>query len=317
MRGFARHALLRSASLLGISLLTVSLLGTSCARHLPDPSPPGPSSGFPARVELAGQPPVTVPHRPARIVSLSPSATETLFAIGAGAQVAAVDQNSTSPQQAPRTPLSAMTADAAAVAAQQPDLVIAPTTAAQLARGLGAVGVPVLLTPAPSAVDGAYDQIEALGRATGHSGQARALTGRMRSEIAGIVASTPKPRYPLRYYHEVSPDGYTATSRTFVGNIYGLFGLANVADDAGSTFPQLSAERLVHDDPEFVVLADGKCCRVTPASAAARPGWATITAVRDHHVYPVDDDLAARWGPRVVELVRAISNAVKETASTP
>lgn len=303
----------------GCALLLCLVLGASgCARHLPEPGPPpGPAPGFPTSVEVSGQPPVTLARQPARIVSLSPSATETLFAIGAGAQVAAVDRNSTFPQQAPRTPLNAMTADAAAVAAQKPDLVIAPASAAALAGGLDAVGVPVLLTPAPSAVDGAYDQIEALGKATGHSGRARALTEQMRSQIAGIVASTPKPRHPLRYYHEVSPDGYTATSRTFVGNVYGLFGLANVADNAGSTFPQLSAERLVHDDPEFVVLADGKCCRVTPDSAAERPGWANITAVRDHHVYPVDDDLAGRWGPRVVELVRAISNAVKETASAP
>lgn len=312
MRGFGWCALLLCVSLLGVS---------GCARHLPDPGPPAargedPASGFPTKVTVAGEPPVTIAQRPTRIVSLSPSATETLFAIGAGAQVAAVDQSSTFPQQAPRTQMSAMTADAAAVAAQKPDLVVAPASATQLAAGLGAVGVPVLLTPAPSNLDGSYAEIEALARATGHTTQAHALTDRMRAQIAGIVASTPRPRHPLRYYHEVSPDGYTATSRTFVGEVYGLFGLTNVADEAGGTFPQLSTERLVHDDPEFVVLADGRCCRVTPDSAAGRPGWANMTAVRDHHVYPVDDDLAGRWGPRVVELVQAISNAVKESAAT-
>lgn len=307
MTGFRRLAALLMAA---FALFTMV---TACAtrQHSPVPVvPDDPASSFPAKVSLPGGQPVTLLQQPKRIVSLSPSATETLFALGAGDQVIAVDQHSTFPENAPRTELSGFTADAAAVASKNPDLVIAPDNATQLAEGLKVVDVPVLLTPAAASLDDTYQQIQAIGRATGHGNQANAMVQKMRTDIADIVASTPKPPQPMSYFHEVSPDLYTATSQSFVGNVYSLFGMVNIADPAGGPFPQLSQEHVVQANPNLIFAADTKCCGVNAAAIAARPGWHTIDAVRRNQVVELDDDLASRWGPRVVELVRSISQAV-------
>ncbi|MGP4020218.1 ABC transporter substrate-binding protein [Saccharopolyspora sp. 5N708] len=307
MTGFRRLA--------ALLLATLALLAgvTACAtRPRSESTAPAedPASAFPVKVELPGQPPVTLAQQPKRIVSLSPTATETLYAIGAGDQVVAVDEFSNFPPQAPRTDLSGLTADAATVGARTPDLVIAPDNAAQLADGLKTVNVPTLLTPSAATLDDAYRQIEVLGQATGHTKQAAQLVDRMRSDVDEIVRSTPKPPQPLSYYHEVSPDYYSATSQSFVGNVYGLFGLANIADPAGGKFPQLSGEHIVQANPNLIFVADAKCCQVNAAAVAARPGWDTLDAVRRGHIIELDDDVAGRWGPRVVDLVRAIGAGV-------
>lgn len=297
-------------------LATLALLiGTTACATRPEPGTPpappnDPASAFPARVTVPGQDPVTLPEQPKRIVSLSPTATETLYEIGAGDRVVAVDKYSNYPERAPQTRMSGLNVTAGSLAEYKPDLVVAPDSATELAKGLRAIDIPTLLTPAPSNLDTAYRQIEALGRATGHSDRARELTGRMQAEIKKIIADTPEPQRPLTYYHEVSPGYYTATSRSFVGSVYELFGLKNVADAAGGKFPQLSEERILQADPELVFLADVKGGQVTAESVAARPGWSTLTAVRRGHVFELNDDIASRWGPRVVELVQAVSDAV-------
>lgn len=248
MIGFRRFgALLLAALALFFSV-------TACASRpksetLPEPSA-DPASAFPVKVTVPGQEPVTIPQQPKHIVSLSPTATETLYEVGAGEEVVAVDQYSNYPKQAPRTKLTGFTTDAGALGRYEPDLVILPDNATELAEGLRAIDVPVLVTPAADSLDAAYEQIEAIGTATGHSAQARDLTRRMRREINDIVRKTPKPPRPLSYYHEVSADYYTATSDSFVGGVYELFGLRNIADEAGGKFPQLSEERIFEADPE-------------------------------------------------------------------
>ncbi|WP_433869572.1 ABC transporter substrate-binding protein [Saccharopolyspora sp. CA-218241] len=307
MTGFRRLAALLFAAL-------ALLIGATACATRPESAIPAPvddpASAFPVRVQLGDQEPVTLTQQPKRIVSLSPTATETLYAVGAGEQVVAVDSYSNFPEHAPRTELSGLQADAAAVGAHDPDLVVVPDSATELAEGLRAIDVPVLLTPAAADLKSAYRQIEVLGQATGHREQARDLVSTMREEIRRIVADTPKPPEPLTYYHEVSPDYYTATSESFVGDVYSRFGLRNIADPAGGPFPQLSEEHVLQANPDLIFLADTECCQVTAASAAQRPGWATMDAVRAGNVVELDDDVAGRWGPRVVELVRAIGDGI-------
>ncbi|MHA6805128.1 ABC transporter substrate-binding protein [Salinifilum ghardaiensis] len=288
-------------------------VGACASRPHSDPQPPAhdPASAFPVRVELPGQDPVTLPQQPKRIVSLSPTATETLYEIGAGSEVVAADEHSNHPQRAPRTEMSALTTDAAAVAGHDPDLVIAPDSAQDLAEGLRAADVPVLLTPSANDLDEAFQQIEVLGRATGHGQRAEQLTQQMRTEIDRIVEETPKPDRQLSFYHEVSPDGYTAGPESFVGSIYERFGLRNIAEGSGK-FPQLSEERVVQADPDLVFLADTKSTPATAEGVRNRPGWNTLTAVRRDNVVELDEDVASRWGPRVVDLVRSIGKAVTE-----
>jgi iron complex transport system substrate-binding protein len=259
---------------------------------------------------------LTIRKQPKRIVSLSPTATESLFAIGAGRQVIAVDDQSTYPQRAPRTKLSGYTPNAEAIAGYRPDLVVVQGDVG-LTEALGKAGIPVLVQPAPATFAHAYAQVTQLGRATGHRKGAAATVRSMRTRIANALKSVPRGR-PLSVYHELTPDYYSATSRTFIGQVYKLFGLRNIADSApgANAYPQLSGEYIVASSPDLIFLADTKCCGQSAATVSARAGWSTIRAVRGRNVVRLDDDVASRWGPRITALVRTVATYVKRARST-
>jgi iron complex transport system substrate-binding protein len=258
----------------------------------------------------AGSAPTAVPHR---IVSLSPTATETLFAIGAGKQVIAVDDQSDYPAQAPRTKLSGFTPNVEAIAGYKPDLVVVAYDPNGLSSTLRGLGVRVLVQDAAKTLAEAYAQIVQLGSVTGHIGSARALVARMKQRIGQLVATGTRRARGLSVYHELEPDLYSATSKTFIGQIYSLFGLKNIADAAdkdGTGYPKLSAEYVVSASPDIVVLADVRCCGQTARTVAARPGWKNVSAVKTGTIVRIDDSIASRWGPRIVNFVRAISAAL-------
>lgn len=253
-------------------------------------------------------------NQPRRIVSLSPSATETLYAVGAGAQVVAVDSASTYPAEAPRTKLSGLTPDPEAIAADKPDLVIVSSDVNNLSAALAKTGTKTLVVPDAKSLDAAYAQFTQLGEATGHKAEGEALARRTKAEIDKLVADTPKPAAPLSYYHELDQTYYTATSATFIGSVYQLFGLTNIADGgdpaASGGYPQLSAEKIIQANPSLIFLADTKCCAQNAQTVGARPGWNTLAAVQDHRVFSLDDDIASRWSPRVVDLAHAVADAL-------
>jgi iron complex transport system substrate-binding protein len=256
---------------------------------------------------------VTLAKQPRRIVSLSPTATEILFAIGAGRQVVAVDDQSDYPKSAPKTSLSGFTPNVEAIAGYRPDLVVASYDPKDLVASLQRLGIPVVLHDGAKTLKGAYRQIRQLGAATGRTEAALALVARMKTRIARVVSKARERADGLSYYHELSPDFYSAASKTFIGQVYGLFGLRNIADAAdttGSGYPQLSAEYIVAESPDLIVLADTVCCGQKPATVAARPGWDRIAAVRSGSIVLVDDSIASRWGPRIVDFVRAVATAL-------
>ena len=178
---------------------------------------------------------------------------------------------------------------------------------------LAEAGVPTLLLPAATSIDDAYSQIELVADATGHDAEGDALVTQMRNRIDDAVASVPTRTEPLTYFHELDDTLYTVTSQSFVGQIYGLFGLQSIADgsDAGD-YPQLSAETVITADPDVVFLADAQCCGVTAESVSARPGWGSMTAVRDDRIFPMDEDLSSRWGPRIADQVEAVAAVVQQ-----
>lgn len=273
------------------------------------------ATSAPAPTEAAG----TVPEAlvPQAIISLSPTATEMLFAIGAGDQIIAVDEYSNHPAEALEKPhdLSGFEPNVEAIAALEPDLVIMqdPTIVDQLES----LGIPVWIGPAATSFDDVYAQIEELGAATGHVDEAAALVAQMRSDIEAAIAAAPLPETGLRYYHELDPTYYSVTSNTFIGQVYGLFGLTNIADEAepGNDYPQLNAEFIVGAAPDLVFLADTKCCGETAETVAARPGWEAVPAVQRGAVIELDDDVASRWGPRLVEFIEAVSAAINEVTA--
>lgn len=312
--------MLRRPLLVFMAVLVVLVLGACGSNAAPEASPTEaaarPSEPFPVSVESAGGP-VTIVRRPERIVSLSPTATETLFAIRAGDQVVAVDDQSNFPAGAPRSKLSGYQPNVEAIAGYRPDLVVAAFDPSGLVKGLRKLGIAVLLQPAATNLDEAYAEIEALGIATGHKPGAKAVVTRMRDRIAELVASAPAGK-SISVYHELGPDYFSVTSKTFIGSIYKLFGAENIADAAGGKapdYPQLSAEHILSADPDVIILSDTKCCGQSPETVAARPGWSRIAAVREGNVVPVDDDIASRWGPRTVNFVEIVAKAIAEAGS--
>lgn len=253
--------------------------------------------------------------RPHRIISLSPTMTEDLFAIGAGKQVIAVDEDSNYPRRAPRTSLSGFTPNIEAIANYHPDLVLISYNPSGFASQLRKLGIKVVNVPAANNLTQAYREIGQLGRLTGHAKGANAVVQSMKTRLAAIVRSVPASRRHLRVYHELDPTYYTATSKTFIGSIYTLFGFKDIADAADTTgggYPQLSGEYIVQQNPQIIVLADTKCCQQTEATVAARPGWSTIAAVKHGRVVGIDDDVASRWGPRIVQFARTVARMARK-----
>ena len=290
--------------------------GSDGARAGNGASPSSEPSSFPVAVEgTSGQ--VTIDERPERIVSLSPTATEDLFAIGAGEHVIAVDDQSNFPPEAPATELSGFEPNVEAIAGFEPDLVVFATEPGDLGSSLEGLGITALQLDAAPTLEVAYEQIEQLGLATGHADEARALVEDMRSEIEGIVDAADQAS-GTSFYYELDDTFYSVTSKTFIGQLFELLGLENIADEVGrgsGGYPQLSAEYILASDPDLIFLADTKCCGQSLETVSQRPGWHELSAVTRGDVVPLDDDVASRWGPRIVDLVRRISEAVDSTGA--
>ena len=273
--------------------------------------------------------PVTVAHglgelildrAPSRIVSLSPTATETLFAIGAGDQVIAVDDQSNFPAEAPMTDLSAFSPNVEAIIGFEPDLVISPGLPEDIEAGLAAAGIASMSLFAAASLDDVYSQIETLGAATGRIGDAAELVGIMQTDLAEILAEVADRETPVTFFHELDPSPYSVTSATFVGQVYTLVGLENIADGGdpeGFGYPLLSVEYILEKDPDLIFLADTKCCGESAETLAARAGWDQLSAVQNGNVIGLDDDIASRWGPRVVDFVRALVDATAAVELAP
>jgi iron complex transport system substrate-binding protein len=270
-------------------------------------------AAFPVTVHAANGS-VTITRKPTAIVSLSPTATEDLFAIGAGSQVKAADKNSDYPPTAPHKNIDAYQLNVEAVAAYQPDLVVASDlTSAQL-KQFATLHIPTMLEPAAANLDQAYAQLNALGQATGHAPDAAQVVTNMQSQIAALVAGTHKS---ATYYYELDQTYYSETSSTFLGQVLKLLGLTSIADAAKGAaasggYPQLSAEYILKADPDYIFLADTICCKQSTATVQKRPGWSTLSAVRGGRIVELNDDVASRWGPRIVDLLRTVSTALSE-----
>lgn len=272
------------SSVLAAGLLLAALVLLAASAAAGPQATHGPKADFPVTIVTpSGK--VTITRKPRRIVSLSPTSTESLFAIGAGAQVVAVDDQSDYPRNAPRTTLSGFTPNVEAIAEYRPDLVVVSYDIKGLITALRRLGIAVIHHDAAKGFQGAYQQIRQLGMVTGHLPEATRLVRAMKTKIARVVKASRDNARRLSVYHELTPDLYSAASGTFVGKVYEALGLRNIADAAdasGTGYPQLSAEYIVSASPDVIVLADSICCGQSPATVAQRPGWDRIKIGRAH-----------------------------------
>jgi iron complex transport system substrate-binding protein len=324
LRSRGRRPLVRALSTATAVVTAAAILAGCGSKSSGSGASSAPASGssaaasFPVTVDSASGK-VTVKSRPQHIVSLSPTATEDLYAVGAGKQVVAVDSNSDYPAGAPVTSLSALTPNVEAIVKYNPDLVVASQDSGGLVAGLRKVGVPVLIEPAASTLDDAYTQIDQIGQATGHTAQAAQTVAGMKSAIAATVKQAGAHHADLSYYWELGANPfYSATSSTFVGQIASLFGLKNIADKAAKAsdggYPQLSQEYILSAQPQLIFLTDNQSSDggQSPAIVSARPGWSGVPAVKSKQIIALNDDVASRWGPRLPQLVAQIAQAVEK-----
>lgn len=300
----------RSAAALLGSLALLGLL-TACsddddAADTSDTPAAGESVGGSFPVTVGG---VTIDSRPTRIVSLSATATEVLFAIGAGKQVIAVSTSSTYPDEAPPGDLDGIEPNVEALRSKRPDLIVT----SHATKSLGGLGIPVLVHAAPASLAEAYDQITELGEASGNIDGAATVVARMKDRIRSIAGTVTRSSPPRTYYYEVDPTYSSVTSKTYVGDLFATLGLENIADrstNAADPHPQLAAEFIVAASPDLILLADITCCWQSAASAASRAGWASVKAVGNGAVVGLDDATAATWGPRSVDMLATVAAAL-------
>ena len=287
---------------------------TATTTEPPATTAPPVASSFPVTV-AHGTGEVTIAERPEAIVSLSATATEILFALGAGNQVAAVDSQSNFPADAPITGLTAYNPSVEAIAALDPDMVVMSFDPGDIESGLTALGIPVIVQFSALSLDDVYTQVLQLGAATDHAAAAGELVGDIQDAIAELREDLGGRDEPLTYYHELDDTLYSVTSSTFVGELYSVVGLTSIADPAdaeGFGFPQLSPEFILEADPDLIFLADTKCCGQSAVTVGDRPGWDQLTAVQEGAVFELDDDVASRWGPRVVTFLEDIVTAIEK-----
>jgi iron complex transport system substrate-binding protein len=299
---FTRPIALMVATLLLVPLSPVNAAGTA--------------TKYPLVISSGGYT-TTIAKKPTRIISLSPSATESLFEIGAGKQVLAVDSLSNFPKSAPITELSAFEPNVEAIAALKPDLVVLSVDAMKsmvVKEALEKLKIPVLMEKAPENLAQAYKGIEVLGAVTDHTSEAKKVTFKMAALIKSIL-NRAKRTVKITFFHELDNTLYSVTSDTFIGKVYKDFGLINIADKAAGAdsygYPQLSAEYVLKSDPDIIFLADAEYGE-SPATVRARAGWSGITAVTKKNVFALPNDIPSRWGPRLVDFYRTVAASLSK-----
>jgi iron complex transport system substrate-binding protein len=268
------------------------------------------TAGFPVTIKDDAGRQVTLVRAPQRIVSIAPSNTEILFALGLGDRVVAVDQFSNYPPEAKQKPQlgSYVKPDLEALVAATPDLVLATEVHTRAVLPELEARKLVTVVVDPKNVDQVFDRILLVGKLTGQDARAEKLVGELKERSSSTTAKV-KDAPKTRVFFELSPQLHSAGPGTFVHDLIERAAGQNVAADAGQPWPQLSLETIVQRDPEVILLAD-EVAGESAATVRARPAWDKLSAVKSGRVVVIDPDLANRPGPRIVDGLEAIARAL-------
>jgi iron complex transport system substrate-binding protein len=275
-----------------LKILAVSLLLAACSSNRTD--------GLSRNVKLQGT--------PQRIVSLAPSNTEILFAVGAGKQVVGRDSFSDYPAAASSVQDiggSMGKYDSEAIVAIQPDLVLAgEINTPELVSSLEQLGLTVYYLPNPTTLEGMYANLETVGQLTGHRSEATVLVNSLKKRVDAVDARIKPLNYiPTVYYELDATDPtkpYTAGPGTFVDLLISRAGGINIGASLKSQWAQISLEQVVIANPAVIILGDS-AYGTTANSLKQRPGWVGLAAVQNGQIYPFQDNLVSRPGPRLVD----------------
>lgn len=313
-----------------LSFLLLLSLAVGCAVATPPPPtatpaptvPPTPTvtpaptptpTPFLVITDEAGRP-VVLRSRPQRIVTLAPSATEMIFAVGAGDRLVGRDALSDYPPEAQRVPSigsTYQTLNTEAILALRPDLVLAPgVISPEQVKTLEGLGLVVFHQSTPKDLEGIFQQILTVGRLTGNVAQAEQVVAALRDRVRAVEEKVKAaPARPKVFYELDATDPgkpWTAGPGSFIDQLITVAGGRNVGAVLSSEWGQLSLEELIRQDPDVILLGTANYGE-TPEKVRQRPGWARLRAVREGRIYPINADLVSRPGPRVVEGLETIA----------
>ncbi|MBI4495253.1 MAG: cobalamin-binding protein [Chloroflexi bacterium] len=276
---------------------------------------PSPAAAYPLVLKDDQGRQVTLARKPERVVTLQPSNTEILYALGLGDLHVAGSDFDDYPEAARSKPkLGGLQMSPEAIIAQRPDLVLATSgNAPSLLQQLEAARLSVLVLDANN-LEGVYADILLVGKSAGAEDAARKLVAQLQQEVAVVKARTASVSRRPRVFHELDASDpaklYTAGAGTFIDELISLAGGANIAASAPTQYPALSVEEVIRANPELITLGDA-AYGTTPEQVAKRPGWQNIAAVKDGRVYPIDPDITSRPGPRIVEGLKAFAQIIQ------
>jgi len=261
---------------------------------------------------------VTLASLPVKIVSVAPSTTELLFALGAGDLLVGRDSLSDFPAEALDIASIGDTypaINAEALVDLEPDLVLAAgITNPDDIQKLEDLGLTVFATRFAVTIDDIYADITDVGTLTGHAAEAAALIADIQARIAAVQAATANVSERPSVFYEIDASDpskpYTAGPGSFNDQLITLAGGENVGNISTDPYPQLSLEQIVAEDPDIIVLGSFTYGGQTPETVAARPGWGDLSAVQNDKVYTFDDNLISRPGPRIVDGLEALAKLI-------
>lgn len=248
-----------------------------------------------------------------RVVSLAPANTEILFAIGAGAQVVGRDETSDYPAGALTLPTIGGYSgfNLEAILALHPDLVLAGgINTPELVASLEQLGLTVYFLPNPARLEDMYTNLETVARLTGHETETNLLVDSLKARVAAVDEKLLPLSYAPTVYYELDATNptkpYTAGPGSFVDLLITRAGGINIGAELQGQWAQISMEQMVVANPAIIILGDAAYGE-TPAKVAARPGWGTLAAVQTGQIFPFDDNLVSRPGPRLVDGLEAMA----------
>jgi iron complex transport system substrate-binding protein len=260
---------------------------------------------------------VTLPAMPERVVSLAPSNTEILFAVGAGDQVIGVTQYCNYPSEARDREqiggFSAKTISVEKIVALEPDLVLAAGEIHQpVIEALDQLNVPVYSLD-PNTLDDVFTGVELVGQLTGHEEEADQVVAEMKDRVESVaerVATVPKEDRLSVYWEVFDEPRMTTGPSTFTGQLIELAGGVNIFADVSEAYPQISDEEVIGRNPAVVMGPDTMGDKLTIETVAQRPGWDQVDAVQDGRIYLFDGDMVARSGPRLAQVLEVMAKAL-------
>ncbi len=300
---------------LGLIVLTILTLGIVACAPTPAPTPVAPTaatSAFPLTLTDDAGRSVTLKAAPKRIVSLAPSNTETVYALGKGTLIVGVTDFCDYPAEAKTKPkVGGFTEiNLEQVVGLTPDLVLATDIHVKgIVPELEKRGLNVFVIE-PKNVDEVITKLATFGKLLDATDEASKLSAQLKSRVEAVATKIATVKTKPRVFYEIDKTLFTVGPGSFIDDLLAKAGAINIASDSKSPYPQLSPEAIIAKDPEVILLGD-MLFGETPESVKARPGWANITAVKTNRIIPIpDENLVARPGPRIVDGLEMVSRAL-------